>query len=63
MKNLIVAIVLVTIAAIAWAGTGFFKYETKCTGFKKACVYDHLGDDIYITVDCVSLCPLSIEVD
>ena len=43
--------------------TAYFKHELECTGMKKTCVYDYLGDDIYKTIDCVKLCPLTIEVD
>ncbi len=64
MKRVIGLLLVLVFAAMAWAGgIAFLKYEKKCTGFKKICVYDYLGDDYAITIDCVQLCPLTIEVD
>ena len=55
------AVVLLTAASAAWAGTAFFKYERACSGFYKICVYDYLGEEVAITIRCVELCPITIE--
>ena len=63
MKKLAL-LLLIGFVTVSWAGgTAFFKYEKECTGFKKICVYNYLGDDYAITIDCVKLCPLTIEVE
>ena len=52
---------LLLLAAPAYAGTAFFKYEIPGNLYK-TCVYDYMGDDISITISSVSLCPLTIQV-
>ena len=59
MKKLLLVLSLVSVDA--FAGTAFFKYEY-VSGMNKVCVYDHLGSDVAITINSVSLCPLTIQV-
>lgn len=60
MKKLIALIVL-TASATAFAGTAFLKYE-RVTGMTKQCVYDYLGNEYTRTISSTELCPLSIQV-
>lgn len=60
MKKLIALIVL-TASATAFAGTAYLKYE-RVTGMTKQCVYDYLGNEYTRTVRSSELCPLSIKV-
>lgn len=60
MKKLIALIVL-TASATAFAGTAYLKYE-RVTGMTKQCVYDYLGNEYTKTVRSSELCPLSIKV-
>jgi hypothetical protein len=60
MRSLLTIVLLLTSAA-ALAGTAFFKYE-RTTGMTKQCVYDYLGSEYTITLRCIDLCPLTIEV-
>jgi len=57
----IMAIVLLSISTLAFAGTAFFKYE-HISGMNKICVYDYLGSDYAITIKSYQLCPLNIQV-
>jgi hypothetical protein len=63
MKKILLVGLALTLAATAWAGTAFFQYEQKCTGFKKICVYDYNGEEYAITIDCYKFCPYTINVD
>lgn len=60
MKKLI-ALMIVTASATAFAGTAFLKYE-RITGMTKQCVYDYLGNEYTRTIRSSELCPLSIQV-
>jgi predicted ABC-type sugar transport system permease subunit len=60
MKKLIALIVL-TASATAFAGTAYLKYE-RVTGMTKQCVYDYLGNEYTKTIRSSELCPLSIKV-
>lgn len=60
MRKLIALIVL-TASATAFAGTAYLKYE-RVTGMTKQCVYDYLGNEYTRTVRSSELCPLSIKV-
>ena len=60
MKKLIALIVL-TASATAFAGTAYLKYE-RVTGMTKQCVYDYLGNEYTRTMRATDLCPLSIRV-
>lgn len=60
MKKLI-AITLISMTGIVYAGTAFFKYERQ-TGMTKQCVYDYLGSEYTITVKSYKICPLTINV-
>jgi hypothetical protein len=57
----IIAILLLSISTLAFAGTAFFKYEYE-SGMNKVCVYDYLGSDYAITIKGYKLCPITIEV-
>ena len=59
---IIVALVFVTILALpANAATAFYTGE-RVSGMYKICYYDHLGDEVAITIDSVDLCPLTIQL-
>ena len=60
MKKLIALIVL-TASATAFAGTAYLKYE-RVTGMTKQCVYDYLGSEYVRTMRSTELCPLTIRV-
>lgn len=60
MRKLIALIVL-TASATAFAGTAYLKHE-RVTGMTKQCVYDYLGNEYTRTVRSSELCPLSIKV-
>lgn len=60
MKKLIALIVL-TASATAFAGTAYLKYE-RVTGMTKQCVFDYLGNEYTKTIRSSELCPLSIKV-
>ena len=57
------ALLVFGMGKILYAGTAFFKYETRCAGMYKTCVYDYLGSDYVISKSCVSLCPITIQVN
>lgn len=61
MKKLIALIVL-TASATAFAGTAYLKYE-RTTGMTKQCVYEYLGNEYTKTIRSTELCPLSIQVN
>lgn len=60
MKKLIV-LSLLLICSSAYAATGIFLYEERDPdgGFYKICWYDHLGEEVAITIKSVKLCPLT----
>ena len=60
MKKLIALIVL-TASATAFAGTAYLKYE-RVTGMTKQCVYDYFGSEYVRTMRSTELCPLTIRV-
>jgi len=61
MRALIIAITLVVTAAPAFAKTAIFKRDF-ITGTNRVCVYDFLGQEHYITIPAVKLCPPTIKV-
>lgn len=61
MKSLI-AILGLTLAGAANAGTAFFKYEVPSSGLIKQCVYDYLGNPYVINIQSYKICPITITV-
>ena len=60
MRKFTLALILV--CSPAFAGTAFFSHETWNGGMTKQCHYTYLNEMYTITVNNVSLCPLTIEV-
>lgn len=62
MKKLIrTALICFTIAPLALSAnsaTGYLKYDY-VSGLYRVCVYDVLGSEAAITINSVSLCPLT----
>lgn len=58
--NKLISVLIITLSFNAHAGLAFFKYE-RTTGLNKICVYDHMGDDISITIKSYQLCPITIN--
>lgn len=60
MKTLLAALLL-TVSAGAYAGTAFFKYEINDNGMTKICVYEYLGNLRSITIKSYQFCPYTIQ--
>lgn len=59
--SVITAVLALSVALPAQAGTAFYKREY-VSGMNKICIYDHLGSEVAITIKNIELCPLSINV-
>lgn len=61
MRTIIIAAALMATAAPAFAKTAIFKRDF-ITGTNRVCVYDFVGQEHYITIPAVKLCPPTIKV-
>lgn len=61
MKKAALAALLAVTFSSAFAGAAFLKGE-RAAGTNKICFYDHLGNEVAITVKAIDLCPYQINI-